>query len=335
MYWVVKFLSQMVMLLPNGVALGLGRLFGWVGYYLGPAKKRHTAYRNLRIAFGGIVSDKEIRGILRANYQRLGQNIIEVLRLPIYAREGVRKKVTVVGEENLNAALARNKGVIFLSMHSGNWELSSLVGSMRGHPYNLVANPLSTMGPIEKLFNEYRQFAGCKIVNPGFGMREVIRCLKANEIVSLVADQGGKDGALVSFFGRPASMSTGAIRLARKYGASICLVDISRKQDGTHCLTVDPPLELAETGAGEEKDVLFNLQRVIDRFEQLVRKHPTEYMWFYKVWKYSSMKDVLILDDGRTGHLRQSQALAKILQEELAEKGKHVLLHTVALTYRS
>ena len=41
----------------------------------------------------------------------------------------------------------------------------------------------------------------------------IVAALLNNEIVTLVLDQGGKEGLPVTFFGKTASMSTGAIRL--------------------------------------------------------------------------------------------------------------------------
>lgn len=332
-YHIVKIFSQVLMCLPTGIALWIGRVIGCLAYYFG-VKRRRVAYNNLRTAFCSSKTDPEIRMILKKSYRHYGQNIVELLRLPLMSRKGCRRWVRVENEEYFREAVARNKGVIFLSMHSGNWELSSLVGSATGHPYNLVANLQEKAGSLEGLLSAYRQTAGCSIIHPGVATREIIRKLKANEIVSLVADQGGKDGVLVEFFGREASMSTGAIRLALKYDAAICLVDIYREEDGRHCLTVDKPLDLIRTG-DEDLDLRVNLKMVIDRFEQKIREHPHEYMWFYKIWKYSRQAGIVILDDGRTGHLRQSQALSGILAEALAEKQKMVTVETVDIRFRN
>ena len=331
-YHIVRSISQMFMILPMGFVLFLGRIIGFVIYVFG-SKRRRIAYQNLRIAFGATKSDYEIRLILKKTYRHFGQNIAELLRLPVFAKEGIRKRVEVVGEQHFHEALSRKKGVILLSIHSGNWELSSLLGSMAGFPYSLIANPQSRNGLIDKLLTSYRQSAGCKIINPGEGTREIIRRLKANEVITLVADQGGEDGVLVNFFGRTASMSTGAVRLAQKYGASICLVDIFRNPDGTHCIKVDPPLQFNEDS--NQESIVSRLQIIINRFQEIISQHPWEYMWFYKIWKYSSSASVLILDDGRTGHLRQSQALSEVLMEELSFKEKKVEIKTVRVIFRT
>lgn len=332
-YYIVKIASSFLMCLPAGMALAIGRFIGLMGYYTSMRRKR-IAYNNLRTAFCAFKTDLEIRRILKKCYKNFGQNIVELLRLPLVTKKGFRPMVSSEGQEHVKEALSRGKGVIFLSMHSGNWELSNIVGSMQGHPYNLIANPQVKAGLLDNLLTSYRVAAGCKIINPGDGTREIIRRLKNNEIVTLVADQGGQEGELVSFFGRKASMSTGAVRLALKHGAAICLVDISRNDDGTHRLIVDRPLELIRTGEGDEADLTVNLEAIIKSFEYKINGHPHEYMWFYKIWKYSKSANIVILNDGRTGHLRQSQALAAIITQALVKKEKTPFLTTVDISVR-
>lgn len=334
LYRVVKVTSQFIMLLPLGFALFLGRLIGHLDYWCNSKRKR-IAYRNLRVAFCSTKSDQEIRKVLKQCFVHFGQNIVELLRLPVFIKEGVHKAVRIVGQDHIAQAISQGNGVIFLSVHSGNWELSSLVGSVTGYPYNLIANPQKRNILLDELLTSYRKTAGCTIINPGDGTRDIIRKLKANEIVALVADQGGRDGQSVEFLGRTASMSTGAIRLAINQGAAVCLAEIFREQDGRHCVVVDPPLELIKTNGSREDDVAANLQMVIKRFEEKILARPHEYMWFYKIWKYSPNANIVILDDGRTGHLRQSQALANLLVKALERKGKSGSCEIVKVRFKN
>ena len=332
-YYLIKAISFMFVILPSSFALWIGRMIGKFGYCLA-FKGKGIAYNNLRIAFSETKSDQEIRQILKDCYEHYGQNIVELARLPLTGKTGYEKIVRLEGKEHIDQAIQRGKGVIFLAIHSGNWELSSLVGSMIGYPYSLIAHAQRRTPLLAKLLMSLRVAAGAKIISTGAGTREIIRRLKANEIVTLVVDQGGKDGQLVDFFGRQAAMSTGAIRLALKYGASICLVDISRHKDGQHRLVVDEPLEMLRT-ENEANDVSVNLARIVKRFEIKISDHPQEYLWFYKIWKYSNNINVLILDDGRVGHLRQSQALASLVADALKARGKAVQHKIAAVQFRS
>lgn len=330
-------------------ALAFGRGVGCVFAFVRP-KHRRIVYNNLKQAFGrsavlpeispageisaGTVIDYAGRQeLLRTFYARMGQNLVEILRIPLILEKKEPSRVDVRGYDHVYKALEKGKGVIFLSMHSGNWELSNLIGSTYDPPYNLVANPLKKTSKLEELLNGYRSAAGAKIIFPGLGSREIIRRLKKNEIVTLVADQGGREGMLTEFFGKRASMSTGAVRLALKYGAAIMMVDIYRTSPSQHRLDVEP-YALVNSGDAEE-DVRTNVRLLTEHFERKICAHPAEYMWLYKVWKFTDDRVVLVLSDEKIGHLRQSQKLSKVVADVLTEKGKRVRVVTVPVEFRS
>ncbi|MEI7999320.1 MAG: ELM1/GtrOC1 family putative glycosyltransferase [Candidatus Omnitrophota bacterium] len=318
LYKIIKFLGGIFCRLPYGVSLGIARGIGFLGFFL-MAQKRAVVEANLRIAFSTSRSRQEIRHLTRQVFENFVCSFLELLCLPRIKKEGFEKTVALEGKENITQALSLGKGCIFLAIHSGSWELASLVGSMCEHPYNIVANEQRKAPKLNELLNDYRRLAGAKVIPPGSATREIIRVLKANEIVSLVLDQGGKDGIPVDFFGKTASMSTGAIRLGLKYQTPICPVWIKRETNGKNVLKVFPMLTL-QTSKDVEKDVMVNTQKAVKFFEDLLRVHPYEYMWSYKVYKYSTQTEVLILDDSKTGHLRQSQAVANSLKVALNSK---------------
>ncbi len=327
----VKFFGACVCLLPEPLRFYQGRSLGLLGYYL-LAKKRALVESNLKVAFGATKSPEEIRSLTKNVFMNFSCSVLDLLCLPKIKKAGFEK--TIQGRENIAQALSAGKGCIFLAVHSGSWELGSLVGSMCDYPYNIVANDQAKAPQLNELLNDYRRLAGAKVIPSGSATREIIRALQANEIVSLVLDQGGKDGIPIEFLGKTASISTGAIRLGLKYQVPICPVWIERQANGKHIFTVFPPLDL-QTSQDMEGDVKINAQKAVQFFEELLRKNPSEYMWFYKVYKYTNQADTLIFDDGKTGHLRQSQTLANILQTALQNAGKHMRLKIVAIKFRS
>jgi KDO2-lipid IV(A) lauroyltransferase len=296
-------------------------------------RKRKVAENNLRMALSNHLSPDEIRSLTKKVFQNLVCNFIDLLCLPKIKSQGFDTVVTLEGKENLEKAMAGKKGCILLAMHSGSWELASLVGSMCNYPYSVVANEQIKTPQLNELLNEYRRLAGAKIIPPGSATREIIRALQSNEIVSLVLDQGGKDGIPVDFFGKTASMSTGAIRLGLKYQTPLCPVWIERQENGRHRLKVLPALNL-QTSDDIERDVFINTQKAVKIFEDLLRGNPSEGLWFYKIYKYSTQADVLILDDHKTGHLRQSQSVVEALKTLLSRRNKQTRLKTVPIVYK-
>ncbi len=329
---VVKAVSAFFMFLPMGVSLWVARMAGYIGYWLLP-KKRAVAYANLRTIFAGEKTPQELHRIIRQVFVNFAQNFMEMLCMPKIMRLGVDRLVDVKGMENVQDGFQQGKGLIFLALHSGNWELASVVGSLGGYPYNIVANILSKDPALDAVLNEYRGVGGAKVIAPGVATREIIKALKNNEAITLVLDQGGKDGVAVNFFGKTASMSTGAVRLAIKYGCAICLAWIRRGEDGRHTLEFFTDLHMTSTG-DLEKDVRDNVQRSVDYVEKFIKEHPQEYLWFYKVYKYTTTPQIVVLNDGRVGHLRQAQAVSRSLMQVLKDNDKQAREKIVDIVFR-
>ncbi len=328
----IKIAAFLFMLLPIRLDLWIGRCLGWMGYYLLP-RKRKVVYANLKTAFAGTHSPSQLREMTRAVFINFVQSAVELLCLPKIKRIGFDKFVNLQGKENIDNGLALGKGVIFLAIHTGSWELASVVGGITKGAYHVVANEQPKLPQLDKMLNEYRTIAGAHVITAGAAAKEIIKALHDNDIVSLVLDQGGKTGLVVPFFDKATSLSTGAIRIALKYGCAVCPVWMERRGIGRHTLKVSPALVLAQTG-DFEKDVYVNVSKAAKHFEDLIREHPVEYLWFYKLFKYSSHKRIIIVDDGRTGHLRQSQAVSRHLREVLKKKGKTVEENIVSLEWR-
>ena len=330
---VVKFLSVCFCRLPYQCSLIFGRMIGFVFYYL-IAKKRAVVQANLRVVLSHKLLPKEIRRLSREVFQNITCNFIDLLCLAKIKEQGFEKILTFEGRDNIEQALSLGKGCLFLAIHSGSWELGNLVASMSGHPYSVVVNEQEKTPRLNEILNIYRRLGGAKVIPSGVATREIIRALEANEIVSLVLDQGGKDGVPVDFFGKTASMSTGAIRLGLKYQTPLCPVWIERQAGGKHVVKILPILKL-QISNDIEKDIAFNTQKAVKIFEDLLRAHPQEALWFYKTYKYTTQADVLVLDDGKTGHLRQSQAVAETLKVALNKENKQTRIKTMSVVFNS
>lgn len=318
-YYTVKSVGFLICLLPSNVALLIGRMVGRFGYYIS-IKHKSLACANLKIAFAKTKTPNEINSITKQLFVNYGQNFIELFRLPLMNEKRFTKLIKVEGKEHVDEAIRQGKGCILLPMHFGSWELASLSCAMLGHPYKMFVKPQTKFPKLDELLNSYRTCGGTVLLSRGLGTRELIKSLRNNEVVSMVVDQGGRDGVLVPFFNRQASMSVGAIRLALKFGVPVCFAIIVRGKGANHRLIIHEPMKLENSGDTEE-DIVSNLNNIVKVMEHYIEKYPAEYMWFYKIWKYSKESTILILSDGKTGHLRQSQAVGQIIERALSERG--------------
>jgi len=316
---ILKALSIFFCCTPLPIALWVGRRAGDL-VYLVNSKRRSIAYANLKSSF----PEKdacEIRRITKAHFQNLGMNVVELLKLPVMGRKYLDSHVDIKDSDRIEDAFQRGKGVIFLAAHFGNWEISSIAMATRGHRVSVFARE-QKYTRMNNLLNSYRQMTGCKVVTKGFSVRDIIKALKANEGVGMLADQdAGANGVFIDFLNRPASTAQGPVAFGLKTGATILPSLMHRVGHDRHALEMGEALQLINTG-DKEKDIKANLEKVRDILESYIKRFPAEWLWSHKRWKSTPQRTVLVLSDGKTGHLNQAMAVAEMVEEALGSRLK-------------
>src|ERR1700736_6846844 len=149
----IKILS----LLPRPLSRAAAISLGWMVYLL-HARLRRVGMRNLAMALQE-KSRREHARILRGEFTSLGRQLAEVCQFPLYTKENVGRVVVYDGFENYERAVARGKGVLFLTAHFGGWELSAFVHSLHGPPMHVVVRILENVY-LDRLIDRYRSMHG-------------------------------------------------------------------------------------------------------------------------------------------------------------------------------
>ena len=135
------------------------------------------------------------------------------------------------------------------------------------------------------LMNKMRARTGIRFTPISMpALREAISRLRAGGIVVTGVDRPvGDEGPLVEFFGRPAPLPTGHVRLALKTDAVILVVSARRDPEKGIVVHLSTPLEMIRTGDATE-DLQVNLRRVTAMLEQAIRVNPGQWGMFVPVW---------------------------------------------------
>ncbi len=316
---ILQALIKIISFLPVRFSLWLGRAKGRLAYFL-LSRYRKMAYSNIR--FFLTENRKEALEITKGLFENLGVYLIEIFRFFRLNKENIDSCIDFEGLENLDNAISKKKGIILLTAHLGNWELSSIALSLKGYCIKVLARQQRD-NRLDELLNFYRQSSGIKVVKKGMALREIIQGLRNNEIVGMLGDQGGKSkGICVNFFGRYIFLPSGFLDIALKTGATVLPTFIfpvksgfaSRKKDKEkYKLVINPPLNCKET----KKEVV---QRYADILQEYISSFPKQYLWIYNFRKSTFSKSILILDDGKAGHLNQSKAIASQIKEIQSER---------------
>ncbi|MBL7071169.1 MAG: mitochondrial fission ELM1 family protein [Candidatus Omnitrophica bacterium] len=317
LYLIAKMFSLFLSALPAGTALAVGRLFGRLAYLIN-YKRAKVAYSNMRAAFSAEKTPAEIRRIVKRLYMNFGQTLVEVLRIPIVNKAYTDKYVSTCGRGNFDKTHEKGRGIIFLTGHFGNWELLSIKSALEGYPLMVLARE-QKMKRMNDALNAMRESKGCKVVKKGMATREIYEHLGKNNIVGILSDQdAGKKAIFVDFFGRPTSTHRGAFALARKTGSAIIPVFLARVNGAYHKLILEEPIEVA---GGDEKAEFHAMQRFARIFEKHIRQYPEQWLWLHKRWKSTPLKKVVVLSDGKKGHLNQSLAIYEKITECRRQSG--------------
>lgn len=274
-------LSALLSSLPRPQALSLGSAFA--GFLYGVFRLspyRHHADPIIAGAFPALPKAKQ-RRLFRDHVYRLVWSIVDFLRFSRLKQRGLMpREIEVEGQQHYLEALARGKGVILVSAHFGCWEWVPAVSALRGDP-TLVMVQKPSDPVLERLFCRFRAFAGVRTVNNDSrkGLKQVIRALRAGEVVGLVIDQHGESQQMMGdFFGHRVSLPTGVAAFARSTGAAVVPVFI-RWRGHQHQLTYFPARYLTP-----EQDAQVFTQGLYQLIEAQIRRYPENWLWTYNRW---------------------------------------------------
>jgi KDO2-lipid IV(A) lauroyltransferase len=227
-------------------------------------------------------------------FANFGRSLAELILLRGRHRQALLDRVRVAGLEHLEAAERGSAagGVLVVTAHYGNWELAGVKIASLGIPLSAIYRGLSV--PVldralasirsgdERAPLDYEQI---KMGNAGL---RLVRTLEAGRKVLVLLDQNARreEGVFVRFFGRPASVRTGPVRLATERGFSVLPAFICRDANGLdHRIQIHPPLNL-ERGAGDGEEIeRRNLARISAEIEAQIRRDPGQWIWTHRRWR--------------------------------------------------
>lgn len=313
MYTLVKFLRQILLKSPLWFCFLLGKTIG--GFLYLNQRKRKTAFQNIKIAFPE-KTNRQTRKIIRKSFENIGLSIIEILIAP-----RVYKYIKILGEENLT----ETDGII-TGVHEGNHELFSFKFAQK-YKFAVLAKKQKNKG-MDKALNELRTEYKVEVC---FSLKELLRRIKNGFMTAALIDHGAEDNAdYIEFFSQSVPTPGGAVYLARKFNKNIYPCFQYRGKKFQHIIEIAPPLN------PQGRDSAEILKQLNSFYEKKLEQHPNEYLWTYKRFKRKKTLNVLILNDTKTGHLKQSKAFLSFLSEFfLSEKDYKIRSTLIEVTYKN
>jgi Kdo2-lipid IVA lauroyltransferase/acyltransferase len=278
----LRVLTLAVRLLTPNSANRLGSFLGRL-FFAATRYRRKLATTNVSIALG--LDEQAARQIVRGCYDNMGKCLVEFIRMPMLAKKGqIKQVVKLEGEEHLQAALAKGKGVVLLTAHYGNWELTG-ARIAADYPLSVLARHQNDRSATQ-LVDGIREATGMRVISAQKDdITRVLNCLRRNEIVGFLIDQNaGTDGIFVDFFGRPASTHGGAAFFALRTGAAVVPIFGLRDAEAAPLVRILPEIEVEHTGS-LRKDMAINTAKFTKAIEDQIRARPEIWFWLHNRWK--------------------------------------------------
>lgn len=279
--WCLLGITRLVALIPHAPGMILGRWLGRMAFHLA-LERRRVAEINLRLCFPSLDASAR-RRLLYQHFQSLGMAIVETAYcwcLP--ATQLTMRLRGVVGEQYLQEAMAKKRGVIVVAAHFSHLEMGATLLGLR-HSGRAVYRPHNN--PLLEAFIQHRRGrhnVGGQLI-PKDKPRRMLRALRGNYVLWYSADQDYRGAGMVfaPFFKIPAATNPAVIRLAAMSGAPVLPFYQERTSDDRgYLLHFLPPLDTFP-GEGVEDDVI----RVNRLLEQIILRQPADYLWVHRRFK--------------------------------------------------
>jgi KDO2-lipid IV(A) lauroyltransferase len=282
-YYVYRLLGAVMPLVPPKLGYALFTRLGDLSHDRS-ATSRENVYDNLRHVLGPEADPSRVEKVAREIFRNQARNYYDLFRVPSLSDAQIERLVTIHGLEHLDEALAAGKGLIGVTAHFGNLDVVAQAFALRKYPIMVVAEHLQP----ERLYQyvaSLRASKGIKLIPIDSFLRPIFRALRNNELVGLAADRNLIEaGTLIEFFGAPALLPDGHVRLALRTGAKLGTFFSLRRPDNTYEAFVEPPLELENTG-DLERDTRAGMAKLVAVLEKYIGQHPEQWVMFQPVWR--------------------------------------------------
>jgi lauroyl/myristoyl acyltransferase len=272
-----------VRILPVGLVKGFCLIVAEI-YYRVQRERREMVVENFLPVLGGdhAAARKAAHGLFR----KFSAKLVDLWR--VESGVPVNEWLTNAPElDIIHAARDRGRGVLFITLHLGNWEHGGLLLNQLGIQLTVLTLAEPDDG-LTELRIALRRRCGVETLIIGqdsFAFVEVIKRLQAGEALAISIDRpAARGGVVIEFFGRMFDAPVAAAELARASGCALIGVTLVRRPNG-YLVKVLPEFayDRRELGRREARQEL--TQKILRAFEPEIRKDVDQWYQFVPLWR--------------------------------------------------
>lgn len=278
-YWAFRLSSKLTRSVPVRVSYPIAAFLGLIAYYAWSGGRRRCV-RNMAHLTGG--DGSRARTLARRSFSNYAIYLVDFLRFTSMTAGDVRERVVFDQWERLESERSGN-GIVFVTMHFGNWDLGAAAVAERGIPISVIADTFGD-ARLNDLVLGARRHLGMEILAAERMGPSILRALRRNHVVAMLIDVP-QDGAGVEarFFDGPVAVADGPARIALRTGASVVAVLLPRIGRSERVAGRIAPVAFTASG-DQERDVRELTQATMTALEGMLREHPDQWYIFRNLW---------------------------------------------------
>lgn len=280
-YIPLRILMEIISLLPYIIVVLFAKLIGALMYYLVPSARK-VALINLKQAFPE-KPYRERKRIAKRSMKSMIITFAEFIKSSRMSDSQILKRIKIEGLEPFDNALEeKHKGMIAITGHIGNWEYVAFYFAIHKYNPKVIFRPLDNP-KLDKYVRSWREKRGTECISRWGDLRDIFKALYENSPVAFLCDQNYLDGIFVDFFGYPCATAVGPIAVAMKTKSPIAILYDLPDRYGHHKIIVSEIMYIEEKETKEET-LYYNTQKYTKKLEEIIRKHPENWLWVHPRW---------------------------------------------------
>ena len=276
--WIGLGLLRLIILLPHGIALAVGRAVGRLAH-AAAGSRRAIVRRNLELCFPDLTA-AERDALAREHFEALGMSLIEMGLARWASDQHHLSLAELKGVEYLNDVLNSGRGAILLTAHFTTLEIGGRVLRLKSAPFDAVYRR-NRSEFITELLRSGRERSAASTIEKR-DIKRMVRSLRDGRAVWYAPDQSydRKGSEVIEFFGVPSMHTTATSTLARLGNAAVLPFFPRRLKNGHYEMTILPPFDDFPSG-----DPARDTKRYVESLEAHVRQCPEQYFWIHRKFK--------------------------------------------------
>ena len=279
--WLLPLGTLVQFMLPRWVIVWIARVAGALAYRVN-RKGREKFTENCRHVLAPGTPESEIRAAAQRLFFHYVLSVLDLIRVPV-----VKRRVSALVEFDpglVDRLTARNRGVVVVTGHIGNYDLAGVYMSASGYPISAVVEPVPH-GWAET-YNRYRSATALETI-PIPDRKGMIRALQQHRLLALVSDRDlTGNGILCPAFDSYRYYPKGAAAYSLRYQTPLVVAGmVFQHEPGRRPYRlVYKSLEFTPTG-DMTSDIAALTGLIATELNAIIREFPDQWLVFKAGWQ--------------------------------------------------